>query len=986
MPVSLTAHSLKTLRHFLLVFLLVSFLPSPSAAEDRRETLTFGVFAYLGEEQTRAQYAPLVDYLNQTLRQERIELKVLSQAEIERGIARRELDIVTTNPTHFLVARKEYPLSGVIATLVTSESGQPLHQLAGVIITAAGRSDIKNLRDVRGKTVATPSTKHMGGYRAQAYELLQAGVRLPDDVNRVIELDIHQEVVRAVLDGRAEVGLVRDGVLERMQKRGEIRLDQVKVINRQQHAGFPHLVSTQLYPEWPVFALPHVREKSVRHIAAALFSLEPDHPAARAAGIYGYTVPSDYLIVEELARALRLPPYNQTPTITWRDLWLQWRQGLTIAAIASLVILALGVMLILLERRARRISEHTQLLLSTLGEGVYGTDPSGHCTFINRAALEMLGYREDEVIGQHQHLLFHHHHADGSPYPNEQCPIWQTAMDGVTRHTEEWFSRKDGSGFPVDQVVRPIWVKNKILGTVVAFQNILVRKQTEALQQLARDEAEHARLAAENANIAKSRFLANMSHEIRTPMNAILGMTQLAMEGELDSQQRDYLEKALAASHALLELLNDILDYSKIEAGHLHLEQAPFQLTEVARHLLHLYQSSATIKHLHLSVETAPDVPDMLLGDALRLGQILNNLVSNALKFTEHGEVRVRITASETAAGERHEADPVKVHFEISDTGIGMTPEQAAHLFAPFSQADDSITRRFGGTGLGLSICKRLVELMGGEIGVESQAGAGSRFYFNMAFQRADQAAQPTATQEAVTDWRQNLAGARVLVAEDSAINQIIVKHMLDKVGVKTRLAGNGEEALNILARESFDAVLMDLQMPVMDGFEATRALRQRPEGATLTIIALSASAMIEDQQACLAAGMNDHIAKPIVREILLATLARWIKPGTTSQIADAVRSIPAPTPALGGEQIDLTQLEQQLNLLEQRLVENLFSARQVANEIETMLIGSPLGDEFKPILTAARGLLFKEALVNLRAFIPRLAAAKESAAASATV
>lgn len=305
----------------LVVLLLISATCNVVGAQKQRDTLVFGVFAYLGVEQTRAKYAPLVDYLNQTLRDERVELKVMSQADINQGLEKGDLDIVTTNPTHFLVTRKRFALSGVIATLVPSEGGQALHQLGGVIVAAAQRSDINRLEDLRGKRIAAPSLQNMGGYRAQAFELYRAGVSLPADVKSVVETETHQAAMQSVLDGRADAGFVRNGILEAMLASGAVKPGQIKVINPMIHAGFSQAVSTRLYPEWPIFAVTHAPEQAVRHFAAALFALEPDHPAARAAGIHGYTVAADYLVVEDLARSLRLPPFDQNLDITWQDIW-----------------------------------------------------------------------------------------------------------------------------------------------------------------------------------------------------------------------------------------------------------------------------------------------------------------------------------------------------------------------------------------------------------------------------------------------------------------------------------------------------------------------------------------------------------------------------------------------------------------------------------------------------------------------------------------
>jgi len=446
------------------------------ATADERKTLTFGVFAYLGEERTRAKYQPVADYLNQTLKHERIVLKVLAADELERAVIGGELDIVTTNPTHFITVRKLAPLLSVIATLVESEAGQPVRLLGGAIIARADREDLRTLQDIRGKVVAAPSLSHFGGYRVQAYELLLAGIRLPEHVARVDFLGEHQAVVLAVLAGSADVGFVRSGIVEMMGRDGNLPAGAVKLIHPQQHPAFPFQVSTRLYPEWPVFAMPHVDERSVRRVAAALYALEPEHPAARAAGIHGYTLPADYQSVDEVSRVLRLPPYDRPPKFTIRDVWEQWRVFLIVGLAAGLLVLALSAALMLALRRARFEQNRSRSLLLGLGEGVYGCDQQGRCIFINPAALYMLGLTEDAVIGQNQHRLFHHHRPDGAVYPDAECPVHQTLHDGQVRRCEEWFFRADGSGFPVDLVVTPLREGTQRSGAIAIFSDIARRK------------------------------------------------------------------------------------------------------------------------------------------------------------------------------------------------------------------------------------------------------------------------------------------------------------------------------------------------------------------------------------------------------------------------------------------------------------------------------------------------------------------------------
>jgi signal transduction histidine kinase/BarA-like signal transduction histidine kinase/tetratricopeptide (TPR) repeat protein len=400
---------------------------------------------------------------------------------------------------------------------------------------------------------------------------------------------------------------------------------------------------------------------------------------------------------------------------------------------------------------------------------------------------------------------------------------------------------------------------------------IRVRERTEQL--------EGAQRAAEAATRAKSEFLANMSHEIRTPMNAILGMSYLALQGPLDPRQRNYVEKVHGAAESLLRIINDILDFSKIEAGKLEIENVDFALGEVLDQLADLLAMRAEEKGLTLHFELAPDLPTALVGDASRLGQILLNLGNNALKFTERGQVTVAVVLVEST----HQRATLR--FEVRDTGIGMTAQACERLFQPFTQADASTSRRYGGTGLGLAICRHLVESMGGTIGVDSEPGRGSSFHFTLPFglQPGGQPAHPRRIeqrQETLQARRAGLAGARILLVEDNAINQELACDLLEGAGIEVAVAGDGRQALDALDRERYDAVLMDCQMPVMDGYEATRALRQREALKHLPVIAMTANAMAGEREKVIAAGMNDHVAKPIHVEELFEALARWVRPG----------------------------------------------------------------------------------------------------------
>jgi len=653
------------------------------------------------------------------------------------------------------------------------------------------------------------------------------------------------------------------------------------------------------------------------------------------------------------------------------------------------------------ERSLRRAKELTERLIASANVAIVGLDRDGRVRVFNDTASSITGHAPAAMLGQvwRDSGLF-------APAAAEDWPDsagWD-AVPAVAEHTirtaggaERWIS----------------W-QNTVLGdeggdvALISF-GIDVTEQRAALAATLR-----AREAAEAATRSKSEFLANMSHEIRTPMNAVIGMTRLALMTRLDERQRNYLEKADRAAHGLLGIINDILDFSKIEAGKLRFEKRPLLVRTVLDNLAALTVLRAQEKGLELLFDVGPEVPLELSGDGLRLGQVLLNLVNNAIKFTERGNIIVSLRVLERGP------DDVLLRFEVRDTGIGISPAQMDALFTPFAQADASTTRLHGGTGLGLSISRSLVELMGGRIWAESEPGAGSRFLFTARLdctaagaaapppptlpgrmrvlvvddnaaareiivgildsmrmaavavpsapeaiaelERAEQRSDPY--QLVLMDWvmpgmngldalraiRANPAipatlsiimvtaysrdelladaadldelgvlekpvtpssvfdaiassvretaravktaldgpaptgnaamrGAEVLLVEDNEVNQEVARDMLAMLGVRTTLARNGREALELLATRSFDLVLMDCQMPEMDGYEATRRIRADPRLAKLPVLAMTANAMSGDEQLCLEAGMNAHIAKPIDFELLAATLPRWLAP-----------------------------------------------------------------------------------------------------------
>ena len=509
------------------------------------------------------------------------------------------------------------------------------------------------------------------------------------------------------------------------------------------------------------------------------------------------------------------------------------------------------------ERHLQQASEQQRAILMAAPYGI-AFIRGEHIVQANSSLHEVFGYAEGELLQQSPFIW-----ASEALTEEEVLDIRRQLHDGQTFRREVQVRRKNGSLFWASVSARAVSPGDLTQGTIWIIKDISPRLVAAA-------EMREARELAEKAARVKAEFLANMSHEIRTPMNAIIGMTHLVLATALDERQRDYLSKVQSSSHHLLGILDDILDFSKIEAGKLRLDLQDFSLDQLLREVTGLLQPKILAKGLELSLQVAPQVPDQLHGDPLRLRQILLNYLSNALKFTERGHIEVAVGLQASRAGE------LCLEFRVSDTGIGLSAEQCAQLFTSFQQADASTTRRYGGTGLGLAIAKQLATLMGGEVAVRSLPGQGSTFSFSAWLQPAWAPLHGEA--QVVTPLiGEQLLGVRLLLVEDNELNQQVAAELLGAMGCQVDIAGNGREALECLDRQRYELVLMDMQMPVLDGLAATRELRRRPELAELPVVAMTANALREDREACLAAGMNDFISKPFEPQTLHTVLQRWL-------------------------------------------------------------------------------------------------------------
>ncbi|TCO73132.1 PAS domain S-box protein [Marinisporobacter balticus] len=597
--------------------------------------------------------------------------------------------------------------------------------------------------------------------------------------------------------------------------------------------------------------------------------------------------------------------------------------------------------------RIRLVEEKLSMLFRAIEHSasvVVIANKSGNIDYVNARFTEMTGYTSDEVIGKNPRI-FKLGNADKGFYKK----MWETLLSGKDWRGEFHNRKKNGEPYWEHAVISPIKnIEGEITHYIAIKENITERKKMEEALKWSRKEAE-------TANHIKSQFLANMSHEIRTPMNGIIGMVDLTLMTKLSKEQRENLLIIKDSADVLLNIINNILDFSKIEAGKMSIEEIPFNLQQLVDRVTKSFLAKALEKKIVLNYNIAPDIPNIIISDPIRLTQILNNLIGNAIKFTDEGFVEICFEKEKDLTKE------CSLKVMIQDTGIGIADEDRARLFKSFSQVDSSYTRKYTGTGLGLAISKELVELMGGDLWVVSESGKGSRFYFTIGVGIGEEVYNPVLTVSGNV-FKKDLKTKRVLVVEDDELNQIVITAMLNKKGYGSEIANNGKEAILITQKKDFDMILMDIQMPKMDGIEATRMIRNHEKlaGVYTPIIALTAHALKGDREKFISMGLDGYVSKPIQIEKLFNEIEKLLKykKQNLSEEIDSIYRVMQTQESISvlKEELIITmkKLKGALEQKDSRLIEKFVSdIKHIAEELE---IVEAKKIAFRMVLSARKG------------------------------
>ena len=825
-----------------------------------RDTVKIGVLANRGDAIGLREWTLLAQYLTREIDSEIFTIVPMSFRETLEKVANREVSYIIVNSSYY--AFLEYHNMALrIATLQTISSVGSKVNFGGVVFTTSDRNDINELKDLRKKRFAAVDENSLGGWHAAWYELEKSGLKPRRDFSELIFSGSHDGVVYDVLQGRVDAGTVITGQIEKMAAEGRVDINRVKIINPLSRQGFPFLLSTDLYPEWPFAALPHVCSQLSKEITIALLKKEKDDAALLAAGIAGWDIPQDYDGVRKILQELELPPFEDFGKIT---LWQVLRQYQVFVGASFLLLMMISLSWVYMKILNRKLKRATLELAESEKQFRVLYENSSVSIIVHDAETSAVIRANEKAITSYGFTTFEELQAHNlwgeSPYSEKEVEYWfkKVIEEGPQRF--EWKSQTlTGDVLWEDVLLQKVQLKgvDYIISTAVDISD---KKERELLQKKRLEkEVEIAR----NTLQFKQKFLANMSHEIRTPLTGVLGMVEILSQTSLDEQQMDYLATLKVSGENLREVINQVLDYSKLEAGRVKLNPRNFRLAHILSNGQKLFSSLCTGKSIAFHTTIDPRLPNILYADEIRIMQVINNFVSNAVKFTSNGEIFLSARLAEEISPD----GTLKVEIKVQDTGQGISSEKQEKLFVPFSQVEESDMRHNEGTGLGLAICSELAGLLGGAIGVESLPGKGSTFRFTF---NAREACADELKEEVFRDnISQESRSLRILFAEDKIINQKVVSLMLNSLGHTVILANNGNHALELFKLHQFDLILMDIQMPLMDGITATRILKQKYKNKLPPIVGLSANAFEGDREKYMALGLDEYITKPFKKEDL---------------------------------------------------------------------------------------------------------------------
>ncbi len=707
------------MKRYLLLWLLLLCAPLLNASEP----VTIGVLSHRGDEATLAHWSKTADYLSAQLPEFRFTVVPLDFSEVEPAVGSGSVDFILVNPAIYVNLEVRHRVSR-IATMKNSWRGEAYNLFGGVIFARAERYDLNHLHDLRGASLMGVDETSLGGFMMALRELKRAGLRPYRDLAEIRFGGTHDNVVMAVRDGLVDVGTVRTDILERMQNEGRIKLSEFRIISRHEHEGdlaehasFPLVHSTELYPEWPFSKVRHTSNLLASRVSIALAEMPEDHPAAVSGNYAGWTIPLDYQPVHDLLKELLLPPYQHLKRITLLEVFSRFWAWFLGGLLLLLFMVGMTTWVWRLNRAlavAKQQLEHQHaLILDSVADGIYGVDLEGHATFINRAVESITGWSAEELIGRNQHQLLHHTRADGSHFPGKECPVYHTFRDDQARYVDDdIFWCKDGSSIPVEYSSTPLRnAKGEVSGAVVVFRNITERKRAAEESRLHQSEMAHvARLST------MGEMASGIAHELNQPLSAISNYTrgsirllQKGSEGQQEALISALEQVALQAERAG-EIIRQLRRFVRKDDP----EREWVQLDVLLRALLKFIQPELRKGQVRVVLEIASGLPALWI-HGIQLEQVLLNLVRNAIEAMQEneGERRLVISAHQEMGG---------VVLQVGDNGQGIAPELQERLFTPF------VTTKKEGMGLGLSISQGIIESHGGRMKVDSTPGEGTVF------------------------------------------------------------------------------------------------------------------------------------------------------------------------------------------------------------------------------------------------------------------